>query len=53
MSPGFVRPAEHLNGGTQSPAEREFDRWRAAAEIVRRMREAGISCKLSGPQERH
>jgi len=25
----------------------EFDRWRTAIAIVERMREAGISCKLS------
>jgi hypothetical protein len=33
--------------------KREFDRWRIAADIVRRLREAGISCELSNIQNRH
>jgi hypothetical protein len=32
--------------------KREFDRWRIAADIVRRLREAGISCELSNIQNR-
>src|SRR5262245_52405134 len=34
--------------------KREFDRWRVAADIVRRMREAGINCELNvGFPDRH
>jgi hypothetical protein len=34
--------------------EVEFDRWRIAIAIVKRMREAGISCELSkDPQNGH
>jgi hypothetical protein len=30
----------------QSEQELEFNRWRIAVNIIRRMREAGISCEL-------
>ena len=33
--------------------ERESDRWRVAVDIVRRFREAGISCELSVADDRH
>jgi hypothetical protein len=39
---------------SQFEQKREFDRWRAAVDIVRRLREAGICCELSdGLQSRH
>ena len=53
MSSGIVRRAAGFDDNLQSQLEREFDRWRAAAEIIKRMREAGIDCELSGPQDRH
>jgi hypothetical protein len=31
----------------ETEAKREFDRWRVAVDIVRRLREAGIGCELS------
>ena len=30
----------------ETEAKREFDQWRVAVDIVRRLREAGISCEL-------
>jgi hypothetical protein len=33
--------------------KREFDRWRVAVDIVRRLREAGIGCELSAGTDRH
>ena len=37
----------------ETDAKREFDRWRVAVDIVRRLREAGIACELSNVQNRH
>jgi len=38
----------------QSPQERDFDRWRAAIQIIQRLREAGIKCELNnGDQTRN
>jgi hypothetical protein len=32
---------------TQSPQERNFDRWRVAIQIIQRLREAGMKCDLN------
>jgi len=38
----------------QSEQEFEFDRWRIAVDLVKRIREAGIGCELSDSgQDRH
>jgi hypothetical protein len=39
----------------ETRAKREFNRWRAAVDIIRRLREAGIACELSDsfPNSRH
>jgi hypothetical protein len=38
----------------RSEQELEFDRWRIAVDIVKRIREAGISCELfDSVQDRH
>jgi len=44
-------PSSVVTGPAQKDAaqcqqEREFDRWRIAAEIFKRMQEAGIGCEL-------
>jgi len=31
----------------ETRAKREFDRWRVAVDIIRRLREAGIACELN------
>jgi hypothetical protein len=38
---------------SETQPKREFDRWRVAVDIVRRLREAGISCELGNVQNRH
>jgi hypothetical protein len=43
----FVRNSPRLDENFKAQQELKFDRWRTAIEIVQRMREAGISCKLS------
>ena len=39
---------------SHSEQRRQLDRWRIAAEIVQRLRDAGISCEMDGDfQTRH
>jgi hypothetical protein len=40
----MTRPVK--TDAAQSQQEREFDRWRVAAELIKRMQEAGIGCEL-------
>jgi hypothetical protein len=35
------------------PAEREMERWRIATQIVRALKDAGLSCELSIPHRPH
>jgi hypothetical protein len=50
----IVRHPTRRDVKVQSEQELEFDRWRTAVDIVRRMREAGISCQLiDGDQTRN
>jgi hypothetical protein len=42
----IVRLPTKADAKSQSEQELEFDRWRIAVNIIRRMREAGISCEL-------
>ena len=54
MPSSIVRRPSRPDDDIQSPQEREFARWRTAVNIVRRMREAGISCQLTdGDQTRN
>jgi hypothetical protein len=54
MPSSIVRHPATLDDDSQSEQKREFDRWRAAVDIVRRLREAGIRCELrDGFQNRH
>jgi hypothetical protein len=54
MPSSVVRPSTREDAKVQSEQELEFDRWRTAVDIVRRMREAGISCQLiDGDQTRN
>jgi hypothetical protein len=54
MPSSIVRRPATPDDDSQSEQKREFDRWRAAVDIVRRLREVGIRCELSdGLQNRH
>jgi hypothetical protein len=44
-------PREDANN-VPSEQELEFDRWRVAVGIIKRMREAGINCELLDPISR-
>ena len=49
----FMRDPEKPDDAHQAEQKREFDRWRDAAEIVKRLREAGISCYLNIDDDHH
>jgi len=54
MVSGIVRHPATPEDDFQSEQMRQFDRWRMAAEIVWRLREAGISCEMDDDfQTRH
>jgi len=54
---GVLMPSEAATAddSPETRAKREFERWRAAVHIIRRMREAGFDCELgdSFPNSRH
>jgi len=45
--PSIIRHPGDADDCSEKQAKREFDRWRIAADMVQRLREAGISCELS------
>jgi hypothetical protein len=47
MPSNIVRNPARPDDAFKAQQKLEFDRWRTAIAIVERMREAGISCKLS------
>jgi hypothetical protein len=47
------RKAATADDNPETEPKREFERWRVAADIIRRLREAGISCELRDGQSRH
>ena len=51
--PSFTvrRPAKE--DAHQSQPKLEYDRWRTAVDIVRRLREAGIECELNISETRN
>ena len=54
MPSSIVRHPVRPGAKVQSEQELEFDRWRTAIDIIKRMREAGINCKLLDDlQDRH
>jgi hypothetical protein len=54
MRSSILRHPATPDDDSQSEQKREFDRWRAAVDIVRRLREAGIRCELRDSfQNRH
>jgi len=54
MPSSVVRPPTREDANVRSEQELEFDRWRIAVDIIKRMREAGISCQLiDGDQARN
>jgi hypothetical protein len=46
MPSSIVRHPTKEADASEIQPKREFDRWRVAVDIVRRLREAGISCEL-------
>ena len=53
MPSSIIRHPTTADDDSKTQPEREFERWRVAVDLVRRLREAGISCELSGIQNRH
>ena len=54
MPSSIVCPPPEQDGRVQSKQELQFDRWRTAIEVVKRLREAGVSCDLIGdPKDPH
>jgi hypothetical protein len=47
MPSSIIRNPARPDDDFKAQQELEFDRWRRAIVIVKRMREAGISCELS------
>jgi hypothetical protein len=53
MPSSIIRHPTTEDDASETQPKREFDRWRVAVDIVRRLREAGISCELANVQNRH
>jgi len=54
MPSSIVRQPATSEDDVRSEQMRRFDRWRVAADIIRRLREAGISCEMDDDfQTRH
>ena len=50
----IVCPPVDQDVKVRSEQELQFDRWRAAVEVVKRLREFGVSCGLVGdPKDQH
>ena len=47
------RKAATTDDDPETEPKREIERWRVAVDIIRRLREAGISCELRNRQNRH
>jgi len=47
MPSSIIRHPEDADDCSEKQAKQEFDRWRIAVDMVRRLREAGIICELS------
>jgi hypothetical protein len=47
MPSSFVHDPPRLDDEHQAQLKLEFDRWRIAIDVVRRLREAGFGCQLS------
>ena len=53
MPSSIIRHSTTEDAASETQPKREFDPWRVAADIVRRLREAGISCELGNVQNGH
>jgi hypothetical protein len=53
MPSRFFHGPERPDDAYQAEQKREFDRWRNALEVVKRLREAGIGCHLKIDDDRH
>jgi len=54
MPSSIVCPPPEQDGEVRSEQELQFDRWRIAVEVVKRLREFGVSCGLVGdPKNQH
>jgi hypothetical protein len=51
VSSNIVRNPSRLDEDFKAQQKLEFDRWRIAVQVVKRMREAGISSELSNDFE--
>jgi hypothetical protein len=54
MPSSIVCPPPEQDVKVRSEQELQFDHWRTAVEVVKRLREAGVSCELVGnPKDPH
>lgn len=53
MPSSIVRHPTTEDDASEIKPKREFERWRVAVDIVRRLREAGISCELVNVSNRN
>jgi hypothetical protein len=53
MPSSIIRHPTTEDDASETQPKREFDRWRVAVDIVRRLREARIGCELGNVQNRH
>jgi hypothetical protein len=51
MPSSIIRHPVTPDDDAQSPQVRDFDRWRAAIDIIQRLREAGIKCELNNQDQ--
>jgi hypothetical protein len=48
-----IRHPDDADDCSEKQAKREFERWRIAVDMIRHLREAGISCELNVHQVRN
>jgi hypothetical protein len=53
MPSSIIRHPDDADDCSEKQAKREFERWRIAVDMIRHLREAGISCELSVYQARN
>jgi hypothetical protein len=53
MPSSILRHPTTEDDASDAQPKREFERWRVAVDIIRRLREAGIRCELRNVQNSH
>jgi hypothetical protein len=53
MPSSIVCPPADKAVKVRSDQELQFDRWRIAVEVIKRLRDAGVSCELLDPKDPH